>query len=315
MRKKRGWKAACAAIVALSAAGWAAAAERPFLGGFITESHVLYPLRVGDWEAQGEHRYEDPAYGVSVRYRDGRLADRWLDLYFYPAGKLDDARLREVVEDARREMLALAGRADAYEAVEAGAPEHFELRTGEDGRQPALPVYLVPLRMTAKGRSYTSVLALLVQDMYFVKLRYSAPAEEAGARQMRAQARDFLQALVRRSRTVSTGACWDPLPVVVRDALDAHAEGALMNSTLDGRVIAVAFADRVEVREGDSLAGELMRRLASLHTGRIADPSCVAPEDVNVQVGEGMREIRMEYRAPPPADAIAPAGAGSESRD
>jgi hypothetical protein len=54
----------------------------PFLGGFLKETRVLYPLRIGDWEAQGEHLYEQQELGASVRYVHQGDKDRWIDLYF-----------------------------------------------------------------------------------------------------------------------------------------------------------------------------------------------------------------------------------------
>ena len=42
-------------------------AAPPFLGGFLKETRILYPLRHDGWEAQGEHLYDVQALGASVR--------------------------------------------------------------------------------------------------------------------------------------------------------------------------------------------------------------------------------------------------------
>lgn len=290
--------AAEAADAEVAAAAAEPAAPMPFLGGFITESRVLYPLRLGPWQAQGEHRYEDPAYGVSVRYLDAARAEQWLDVYFWPAGKLPPEALRGAMDGTVSELRELAGRPDYYDAIEVGEPEALELAPGEGEEQASLPAYLLPLRSLRQGTAYLSSFGLLVEGMYFVKLRYSAPAQDTTAAAVRAESVELLQALARQVRVTSTGACWGLLPAVVRAEPDAQAPDALMSSAVEGRVAAVAFADRVEARDPGDAAARLLQVAASLQVGRLADPSCVPPERIEPQVGDGQREIRLEYRRP-----------------
>lgn len=286
----------------------AAAEPPPFLGGFLTESRAVYPLKVGHWEAVDEHRYDDPAYGVSVRYRDSREPDRWLDVYFYPAGVVNEDALRQGVEQTREGIAQMGRQSQTYDSVDVGDLKRIVLHTGQgDGRRD-LPTYLVPISLSAKGQAYHSVMGLLVLDMYFVKLRYSAPADEIGQWRMNSQSRRFLRELVRTGEVLSTGACWDPLPIIKRAHLDEHAEGMLMSNSVDGQLASVAFSDRVEATDPADPASLLMQVMASLTTGRIADPSCVAPENINPQVGDGMREIRMEYRTPSDDDTHGESG-------
>ena len=119
-RKARGilMGAACGLATLFASAPAAAAAadtqaERPFLGGFLQESRILYPLTIGPWVARDEHLYEQAEAGASVRYQHGDLRDRWIDVYFYPAG---------VVPDERDTSASLLARADAalYEAKAMG---------------------------------------------------------------------------------------------------------------------------------------------------------------------------------------------------
>lgn len=287
----------------------APASTLPFLGGFITESRVLYPLRLGDWQAQDEHRYDDPAYGVSVRYRDEKHPQRWLDVYFWPAGKLPPEALRAVIDGTARELAGMAGRPDYYDDIRVGAPEALELQHGDAAKaagKAATPAWLLPLQSTRQGQQYLSELGLFVRDMYFVKLRYSAPAADVSAAALRGESTALLQALERQVGIINTGACWGLLPMVDKAAPDARAPGALMNSAVEGRVTAVAFADRVEARDPADASARLLQVMASLQTGRLADPSCVAPERINPQVEEGQREIRMEYRVPTAAPEAGP---------
>lgn len=281
----------------------------PFLGGFITESRVLYPLQLGGWQAQGEHRYDDPAYGVSVRYRDEKRPQRWLDVYFWPAGKLPPDALRAAIDGTARELAGMAGRQDYYDRIRVGAPEALELQRDDGANtegKATVPAWLLPLQSTKQGQESLSQLGLFVRDMYFVKLRYTAPEADASAAALREESVALLQALQRQVEIVNTGACWGLLPVVAKAVPDAQAAGALMNSAVEGRVTAVAFADRVEARDPADESARLLQVMASLQTGRLADPSCVAPERINPQVEEGRREIRMEYRVPTAAPEAGP---------
>lgn len=293
------------AVPGPSAAAEASASMLPFLGGFITESRVLYPLQLEGWQAQGEHRHDDPAYGVSVRYRDPERPQRWLDVYFWPAGKLPPDALRAAIDGTARELAGMAGRQDYYDQIRVGTPEALELQRGDAGNT-TVPAWLLSLQSTKQGQESLSELGLFVRDMYFVKLRYTAPEPDASAAALREESAALLLALERQVEIINTGACWGLLPVVAKAAPDARAPGALMNSAVEGRVTAVAFADRVEARDPADESARLLQVMASLQTGRLADPSCVAPERINPQVEPGQREIRMEYRVPTAAPEAGP---------
>ena len=110
--------AACLAWASAAAAAQEAhgptAAPDEFLGGVVAESRILYPLQVGSWMAESEHRYPDQRLGVSVRYVDN-LKQRWIDLYFYPAGP-QVAQMLAAVSASERESIGLAARAEARTA-------------------------------------------------------------------------------------------------------------------------------------------------------------------------------------------------------
>ena len=44
--------------------------------------------------AVGEHLFDEQEYGVAIRYAHGEDRDRWIDVYFYPAGALDEVAIR-----------------------------------------------------------------------------------------------------------------------------------------------------------------------------------------------------------------------------
>ncbi|HBK46069.1 MAG TPA: hypothetical protein DDZ67_06455, partial [Xanthomonadaceae bacterium] len=175
---------------------------------------MVYPLALGEWEAVGEHRYDEARWGVSVRYQQRADPERWLDVYFYPAGVLGPDALRAAAQAEVDGIASLGGRADGYAGVDAGRLRAFKLAQGED--QPALPAWMATIGIEKNGQRYRSVFALLVDDMYFVKLRYTQPEQDGVRRRIADEARALLQQLVARLRIRSSGGCWDPPPIVAR---------------------------------------------------------------------------------------------------
>ena len=96
------------ALLALASLAPAAAgdgeASAPFLGGFLKETRIVYPLQVGEWEAVGERLYDAAELGASVRYRSGTDLDRWIDVYFYPVGVVPDSYLRQAAQASLQEL-------------------------------------------------------------------------------------------------------------------------------------------------------------------------------------------------------------------
>lgn len=266
----------------------------PFLGGFLTDSRILYPLRVGDWQARDEHRYEQAELGVSVRYQHGEARDRWIDVYFYPAGLVAPDRVRRETEGTLEGIRSHAG----YTQVEAEPPTAFEIAVGDgDGRR----VYAgqsLGMRLQRNGTTYGSAMTLLAKDLYFIKGRYSAEGPDVEPGALQAQLQAFTADLVRASRFYSTGECWMPPPIVRAAAPDAQAAGALMNTAVDGQVRAVAFADRIEAVDPEAPEATVMQLMSMSASGRWID-GCHPPEDMTPTVPPDLREIRFEYRLPP----------------
>lgn len=275
-------------------------AQSPFLGGFLQESRVVYPLHLDGWEADAEHRYEQPEEGASVNYRDPDNPGALLSVYFYPAGVLPAGQLEQL---ARHTLDGIAALADdpraSYDKVETGrlAPVKLPARDGETAPE----AWLATMRIESGGQAFDSALGLMVKDLYFIKLRLSMAKGKTRPVRLRREMQGLLRELAGRTRIVSTGDCWNPLPLVARERLDPAAEGALLNmSTEGGGASAVAFADRVEALDTGSSEALVVQALASALLGRIA-PGCVMPQDIDPEVAEGMRELRLEYRRAPAA--------------
>ncbi|MCR6685410.1 hypothetical protein [Pseudoxanthomonas sp.] len=266
----------------------------PFLGGVLSQSRILYPLQVGPWTAVSEERYRQQEAGVSVRYAD-RRRQRWLDLFFYPLPVRGEQALAALAI-SEREGIA-AGARQRGEDLDLG--ELAPLSLSIDGG--ALPAWELGMRYRDGNRS--SAMLLFARELYVVKARASAmpgglrkTAEDVDSLQRALRA--FMQEVAARMRIASTGGCWLParpvpaLPPADSDEVLASRTGA------GGAVLAVALRDRVLVDEAESaraaaLAAELS---AALY------PGCVAPEAIEPEVPESLRELRIEYRAPDTVD-------------
>lgn len=269
----------------------------PFLGGFLKETRVLYPLRIGDWEAQGEHLYEQQELGASVRYVHRGDKDRWIDLYFYPAGVLPASRLavdaKAVVEGIRTTVGVPGGYSEMQ--VEPMVPLSFPVGTGKQRED--IAAQSVSLHLVREGKAYSSALVLMIKDLYYIKGRFSAEQSALSQRKTRRQLEDFMREVAGQSRVISTGDCWMPMPRVQKVVLASGAPGQIASVDKEGALSAIAYADRVEALDVDSPEAGVMAFMAMVQTGRWLK-GCLPVEDINPVVPEGMREIRLEFRTP-----------------
>jgi hypothetical protein len=183
----------------------------PFLGGFLKETRIVYPLRIGDWEAQGEHLYDQPELGASVRYRHRGHANRWIDLYFYPAGVLSPERLQADTQRLLDELRAALGQPDYYSEGDFDAPRPFTIALAQDDHESdnnsTIQARSAGMRLSREGSAYHSALVLLVRDLYYVKGRYSVEADALSRDETRAQLEAFMTEAVRATRITSSGDC------------------------------------------------------------------------------------------------------------
>lgn len=266
----------------------------PFLGGVLSQSRILYPLQVGPWTAVSEERYRQQEAGVSVRYAD-RRRQRWLDLFFYPLPVRGEQALAALAISEREGIAASARQRGENLDLGALAPLSLSIDGG------TLPAWELGMRYRDGNRS--SAMLLFARDLYVVKARASAmpgelrkTAEDVDS--LLGALRAFMQEAAARMRIASTGGCWLPArPVPALPPADAD-EVLASRTGAGGAVLAVALRDRVLVDETESaraaaLAAELS---AALY------PGCVAPEAIEPEVPESLRELRIEYRAPDTVD-------------
>ena len=257
---------------------------------------MLYPLRVGTWVAESEHRFPEQRLGVSVRFIDNRK-QRWIDLYFYPAG-VEAARSAAMLAADERDGIADAARQAGRDAT-LGELEAFRLRgragAGAQATRVEIPAWRLGLAYPDEGMA--SAMLLFVQDLYVVKARASA-AQPAEAVQEELQV--FMESVAAQLRIVSTGACWLPARTDIAATLPAADDAGVLASYRDpGRdVAAVVLGDRVLVARAEA---ERAPELATQLAGALY-PGCVAPEVIEPEVPPPLREIRIEYRRSDPGD-------------
>ena len=304
---------AAVALSVVSAGALAAEADAPpqLLGHYITDTRALYPLRVGDWEAAGEKRYEPQELGVSVRYQDTRRPDRWMDLYLYPAGVMFDPVFEQVFQQGVDEIVQIARDRQAGE-VHVGQTRVFATMPAAGAGllgELAVKARSFALDMPMHDARYRSALAMTVRDLYFIKVRYSVQADRAADEDVQAEAETLLSGFVARVRLLNTGHCRQVLQVRAIPQGQARPE-ALLASTNDGREDEMWITDDTVYLRGEVIAQQAQAARLRDEAQAIRDVlrgHCVAPDAMEMAVPDGMREIRFEYRLPPEgSDGSAP---------
>lgn len=188
----------------------------PFLGGFLRESHVVYPLKVPTgWVMMSEHRYDELESGASVRFHREGDSSRWMDVYFYPIGAINKQQLEQLA-GAEREQLVTVWK-DAVTGAPLSPLGSFSVPLKSDASTPgsranAITGYAADFTYTHRenGKRYNSVLVFMVDRLYAIRLRYSAEAEKLNRDQVRKEAEAFARNLLLKVEIISTGNCGAP---------------------------------------------------------------------------------------------------------
>lgn len=159
-------------------------------GGLLRESRIAYPLVVDAWQAVGEHLFEEQEDGVCVRYVHGSDRDRWIDVYFYPAGTLSDAQFLRAAQ-AEAELIRQAHLQAGHAAFDLGRLRSFSFAC--DGG--IIDGNALDLAYTIDGVRYSSAMTLLLDRLYFIKARYSIEESKLARRDAREQLQDFIARL------------------------------------------------------------------------------------------------------------------------
>ncbi|HEY4529908.1 MAG TPA: hypothetical protein VIG97_06225 [Luteimonas sp.] len=275
------------------------AADGPFLGGFLKETRIVYPLRIGEWDAVGEQRYDAPEAGVSVRYQAGGDTSRWVDVYFYPVGVVPRSQLDRAARGVVADVAAAVG-PGGYLEVDPGPVRAFRVARRQGDPDP-LPARSADMRLVREEGAYNSAMALVIDRLYHVKARHSveeARMERAG---VRGALEAFVVELVARTYIGSTGSCWSPVPVEALPAGAPAPADARLALEGDGEGNGAWLADgRVFAHDPEGPVARALALLGMGMEGRLY-PGCVGAEPHNPDVPEGHRELRLEYHMPAPA--------------
>lgn len=276
----------------------------PFLGGFLRETRILYPLRVGEWEAKGEKRYDDFAAGVSVRYATASDERNWVDVFVYPVGAVNAGQVLNMAERERQGLIDTWLK-DARSRDEDISPlRTFSLPTNADDSDspgPRAIAHSIDLTFESKDERRDSAMVVLFHQLYLVKTRYSVRGGPPRREAVRESLEQFTAQLLPQLTIATTGACWQPLPVEqLADGMTAP-DGHLLTVEQDGATVVHVYRDRVLARDPQGPAADIAVRKGMQLLGRL-HPGCDGFDPVNPDVEEGMREIRIEY--PPPAEAL-----------
>ncbi|NUO77327.1 MAG: hypothetical protein HOQ32_15120 [Lysobacter sp.] len=239
----------------------------PFLGGFLRESHVVYPLKLDGWEMAGEQRYDSQEAGASVRFQHAKDKSGWIDVFFYPVGVLSGAEIAEIAGTERQSLLDAWGKAMPDPQDMPGLTE-FKLPVGESGRSAqaarsgGIAAYAVDFGFTRDGKALNSAMVFAVDRMYAIKFRYSTDAAKISRAQVRQDLERFARQLLPRLEITSTGGC--------------------------------GSSSKKSLSKGGQDAP------APQYDG------CAGAEPMHPDVKDGMRELRFEYRVSDPAPADRP---------
>jgi hypothetical protein len=223
-----------------------------------------------------------------------------IDLYFYPAGILSAQGFATAMLNERDALLAAAQPGAPYRDMELGPTQQFAYRTYRaDGRKgEKAKGYSLDMQMVLREQMLHSAMTLQLDRMYYVKGRMSTPQRDLSRNGVHRKLEEFVAGLTGRLQIVSTGGCWDPLPVEAL-ATAQRPGSSLFVLEKDGVESVVVTAEKVLAVEPASTEAQAAMMLAMSMTGRLV-PGCEPVEELNRAVGDGMRELRLEYHARDP---------------
>lgn len=179
----------------------------PFLGGFLRETRILYPLEVAGWTAGGEKIYDEQQDGVSVRFVRDR-DEGWIDVYFYPAGVIDRDEFARAAEAERESIRQVRSQSDD-QPPDLSVLRVLDMPATGGAAAANLPAYALDALLHLREGTYHSAMTLMLDRMYFVKGRMSRPAEFTPRGALGGELESFMRALASRLTILSTGQCWD----------------------------------------------------------------------------------------------------------
>ena len=252
-----------------------AAPARPF----IERSLVLAPERVGDLALVAMQDYPgNPAAGVGIRYQHPEFLGVRLDLFVYPAGRVDqDALLEQGMAGVTREI---EGQADKgrYTDLAFDPIRDFDLRQvatdgslepeGESDVDAAEPEAwiegflleyagaadadtgrLMDVRLSIDGQAYHSRAFLFYRGLYLYKGRITTPIREMPGETFERFSQHAMAQLVPAIEVRNTGGCSDQVIHVDPDAGSEEAQAAFQRAVVEASMQATSENCRATLDE------------------------------------------------------------------
>lgn len=197
--------------------------------GFVQRTHVMAPKQSGTLQLL-ESRFDpnNKGAGVSFRYTDPALIDRYIDFYIYPAGRgLSAQMLSDGMEDFRT-SLQQAEQAGLFSQLQIIEDSEFALlpsttrRTQGGGKGPsdenpavreafessdAKAQRLLMQMRDANGALLNSLGYLAYKDMYFFKLRITVPDAVMDTQDLIRLGDNTMRQLTDNSEALNIGSC------------------------------------------------------------------------------------------------------------
>ncbi|MBX9403742.1 hypothetical protein K4L06_20745 [Lysobacter sp. BMK333-48F3] len=309
-----------------TASNGAAAAPEPskqaFLGGFLRQSHVVYPLRSGGWEMQAEKRYDQQEAGASVRFERAGDDSGWIDVFFYPVGVSSDADTAKMADAERRALLdtwgkSMAGPQDMTALSRFSVPIKHDARaepaSGSSAADDDIAAYALDFAYVRDGKALSSAMVFAIDRMYAIKFRYSAETAKYPRARVRQDLEAFARDMLTRLDIGSSGGCWSPPPVETLAKGAPVPQKAMATTSVKGEAVAWVLSDRVVMRDPSQADAAKLQTLAMFLQGRLYR-GCTGAEPSLPEVKDGMRELRFEYRSGESAPADRPSSGAVRSR-
>ncbi len=190
--------------------------EVPFLGGFLRETSVIYPERIGTWVMVGEHRFDTAPYGASLRYERPDDNTGFIDVYIYPVGVNSAEAVAEqaVIErDALQKgwssqlvdppMSPLSTFTLPVKPPAKPSPYH-------QPRPKTVTAYQVDFGFKREDGAYSGTFIYMVDRLHGIEIRYNAKASSLDRAQLRKEAEKFTREVFPQLSIVSNGSCGLP---------------------------------------------------------------------------------------------------------
>lgn len=190
--------------------------EVPFLGGFLRDTSIIFPERIGNWEFVYENRFDEAPYGASLRYQRPNDSTGWIDVYLFPVGIVSQEDVAARAEQEREALLrvwdgklteppmsAISTFSIPVKAPEKTSPYH-------QPRPSAVTAYQVDFSFERDGKPHTYAFVMLADRLHAIEVRYMSEAAALGRAEIRKAGEAFTREILPQLSIVSSGSCGLP---------------------------------------------------------------------------------------------------------